>query len=75
MNKLYLLSYCPFCQKVQQFLSENPKESVQVFFVDQDGTKEEVAEKAGNSQFPVIEKEDGTFMFESDDIINYLSAL
>ena len=70
--KLYALTYCPFCQKVQGFMKKNNIDNVQVLYIDEDeAAKEALIEGSGGKQVPCLHFGD-TWMLESNDIIDYM---
>lgn len=75
MIDLYIWKSCPFCRKVLQAVDEmGLQEGRDYQVIDAaPGTpgREEVAKKGGKSMVPFL-VDDDTFMYESDDIIEYL---
>lgn len=75
MIELYLWDRCPFCQKVVRAAQEiGLKENVDYTVIDAGpGTsgRMKVNDVGGKTTVPFLIDGD-TFMYESDDIINYL---
>lgn len=70
--RLVVMNRCPFCKKVEYFLSKNNlQDKVRVESVDDTpGLRDEVLEKGGMAQYPVLIMGDEA-MYESMDIIQY----
>lgn len=66
---LFSAFWCPYCQKVKQFLDDNPVYNVEICDVDKDW---DTPTKHGVKQLPALLRTDGTLMVESDDIIQYI---
>lgn len=66
---LFSAVWCPHCQKVKQFLEENPQYEVDICDVDVDF---DTPTSHGVKQLPALLKITGTLMVESDDIIEYI---
>lgn len=69
--KLFVGTACPHCRKVENFMEENNIE-IQIVNIneDRDGMKE-LIEKGGKRQVPCL-FHDGEYMYESNDIIEFL---
>lgn len=70
--RLYVLPGCPFCAKVDAFLDENGLE-VEHLDVTQGTNGEDLVRIGGKRQCPCL-LIDGRPLYESDDIIAYLSG-
>ena len=70
MLDLYMLETCPFCKKVIKFLEENGIEYNKIDVSNSENHRR-LLETGGKDQVPFISDE-GTRLYESDDIINYL---
>lgn len=68
--KLFVFEHCPFCIKAMMLanLKNMPVEFVYLQNHDVDAR----IEKVGANMVPILEKEDGTYMAESLDIVKYL---
>ncbi|MDD7362594.1 MAG: glutathione S-transferase N-terminal domain-containing protein [Peptoniphilus sp.] len=71
--QLYAATYCPFCRKVINFMEKNElDDKIDILFIDKDDRYEkELLEGGGTKQVPCLHFGD-TWMYESDDIIEYL---
>ena len=58
--KLFVGTICPYCKKVENFMSEN---NIDIKIVN--------IEKGGKRQVPCL-YHDGEYLYESDDIIKFL---
>ena len=71
--KLFVGTVCPYCKKVENFTKE---ENIELEVVnineDRDGLNE-LVEKGGKRQIPCL-YHDGEYLYESDDIIEFLKA-
>lgn len=66
---IYVSSYCPYCHKVQDFVSRNNLE-VEYQMIDDPQIRNELILHAGKAQVPyLIDKNYDIKMHESDDII------
>lgn len=77
--QLYFKPTCPYCLKVLNFFNSEGFTDY-VGFDTTDGISGEentksLKEHGGKVQVPYLIKEDGTGMYESDDIIEYVRAL
>lgn len=68
--KLFVFEHCPFCIKAMMLanLKNMPVEFVYLQNHDVDAR----IDKVGANMVPILEKEDGTYMAESLDIVKYL---
>ena len=76
MIELYLAERCPFCVKVRQFLDDEGIAYIAkpVPLVGSSPLKEELRKLGGKTQVPFLYDPDRNVkMFESDDIIDYIS--
>ena len=72
MVTIYTLPDCPFCNHVKSFAEDNDIKFEDKTIEDAENLKE-LIEKGGKKQVPFMVDEDNeTMMFESDDIIAYL---
>lgn len=71
--KLFVGTVCPYCKKVENFMKE---ENIELEVVnineDRDGLNE-LVENGGKRQIPCL-YHDGEYLYESDDIIEFLKA-
>ncbi|CDZ74599.1 Glutaredoxin [Peptoniphilus sp. ING2-D1G] len=71
---LFFFPECPFCQKVLKFIDENKIEGIELRDINKDEAKEkELIHLGGKRQVPALKIGD-KIMYESDDIIEYLST-
>lgn len=70
--KLYALTYCPFCQKVINFMNKNNlNDRVEILYKDKNPEYEQaLIEGGGSKQVPCLQYDD-QWLYESDDIIAY----
>lgn len=69
--KLFVGTACPHCRKVENFMEENNIE-IQIVNINEDGeAMKELIEKGGKRQVPCL-FHDGEYMYESNDIIEFL---
>ena len=69
--KLFVGTICPYCQKVESFMEENNIE-IEVVNIENDReAMRELIEKGGKRQIPCL-YHDGEYLYESDDIIEFL---
>ena len=69
--KLFVGTACPHCRKVENFMEENNIE-IQIVNINEDReTMKELIEKGGKRQVPCL-FHDGEYMYESNDIIEFL---
>jgi glutaredoxin 3 len=75
MMTLYVKTGCPFCAKVHKTAEELGVQFDEKNIADEAVAKELIA-RGGKRQVPyLVNDEDGTEMYESDDIIEYLHKL
>ena len=71
--KLFVGTVCPYCKKVENFMKE---ENIELEVVnineDRDGLNE-LVERGGKRQIPCL-YHDEEYLYESDDIIEFLKA-
>lgn len=72
MHRLFYFPSCPFCQKVLKFCEENRVELSLCNTRENSDYREELIRKGGKGQVPALEIE-GKILYESNEIINYLS--
>lgn len=74
---LYVSTFCFFCQKVLMFMRSNNIE-LEVRNTSDPAFRAQLVQGGGKTQVPclLIQQDDGRekWMYESDDIIQYLSA-
>lgn len=69
--KLFVGTACPHCRKVENFMEENNIE-IQIVNINEDREDmKELIEKGGKRQVPCL-FHDGEYMYESNDIIEFL---
>ena len=69
--KLFVGTACPHCRKVENFMEEN---NIEIQIVNISGERDamkELIEKGGERQVPCL-FHDGEYMYESNDIIEFL---
>jgi glutaredoxin len=75
---LYKADWCPFCRKVMRYIAQRwpyGEATIKMRDIDRDaGAKQDLLRVGGKDQVPCLFV-DGTPMYESDDIIRYLSTL
>ena len=69
--KLYVGTVCRFCKKVENFCEENSIDIPLVNINEDRDAMLELMEKGGKRQVPCL-YHDGEYLYESDDIINFL---
>lgn len=70
---LYVGTICPFCKKVENFLNE---ENIELEIVNIEKDRDammKLIEEGGKRQVPCL-YHDGEYLYESDDIIEFLKA-
>ncbi len=75
MIELFMLSTCPYCHKVMDYMDAH---GIEYKMIDiNDRQNEEVLIKIGGKrQVPfIVDKEHNIEMYESDDILEYLKTL
>ncbi len=71
--KIYIYDHCPYCMRVLMFLGiKNIACDIDVLLNDDEQTPNQLI---GKKIVPILEKEDGTAIGESLDIIQYLDSL
>ena len=70
--ELFYKPTCPYCHKVMSFMEQNNIELPMHDIVADDAARERLIEVGGKRQVPCLFI-DGTAMYESNDIIAYLS--
>ena len=68
---LYHFDMCPFCVKVNQYLTQNSIQIPMKNILTDSQAKLELLEIGGKTQVPCLVI-DGKALYESDDIINWL---
>lgn len=66
---LFTAIWCPHCQKVKKFLTDNPQYRVDICDVDKDFS---TPTQYGVKQLPALVRHDDMLMVESADIIEYI---
>ena len=75
MFDLFELERCPYCQKVMKYMDENDIEYVK-HDIDNKQEEETLIRLGGKRQVPFLfNQKSGLKMYESADIIEYLSSL
>lgn len=72
--KLFVATLCPYCKKVENFMDE---EGIKLNVVNVDNDSDAMAEliqKGGKRQVPCL-FHDGEYMYESNDIIEFLKSV
>ena len=69
--KLYVGTVCRFCKKVKDFMAENNIEIPTVNIQEDRDAMLDLVENGGKRQVPCL-YHDGKYLYESDDIIEYL---
>lgn len=70
---LYVGTICPFCKKVENFLNEENIE-LEIVNIEKDrDAMQKLIEEGGKRQVPCL-YHDGEYLYESDDIIEFLNA-
>lgn len=68
---LYVGTICPFCKKVENFLNEENIE-LEIINIEKDRkAMQKLIEEGGKRQVPCL-YHDGEYLYESDDIIEFL---
>ncbi len=64
---------CPYCAKVRQFFSDNHVSYVSLVSPTNSPSRDILLKLGGKAQVPfLIDFDKGSFMYESDDIIDYV---
>ncbi|MED7818986.1 MULTISPECIES: glutaredoxin 2 [unclassified Francisella] len=71
--KIYLYHHCPFCIKVR-LVADLSKLNYEIIFLANDDEKAHI-DRIGSKQVPFLEKNDGSFIKESDEICKYIAKL
>ena len=75
MLDLYVSQYCPYCKKVMNYLQENDVEFNMLDVADSVNF-DKLVKLGGKDQVPFLnDTENDVLMYESDDIIDYISKL
>lgn len=69
--KLFVGTMCKYCKKVENFLEENNIKLPIVNIQENSDALTELIEKGGKRQVPCL-YHDGNYLYESDDIIDFL---
>lgn len=70
---LYVGTICPFCKKVENFLNEENIE-LEIVNIEKDrDAMQKLIDEGGKRQVPCL-FHDGKYLYESDDIIEFLKA-
>ena len=69
--KLYVGTVCRFCKKVEDFMAENNIEIPTVNIQEDRDAMLDLVENGGKRQVPCL-YHDGKYLYESNDIIEYL---
>ena len=69
--KLFVGTACPHCRKVENFMEENNIEIQIVNISEERDAMKELIENGGTRQVPCL-FHDGEYMYESNDIIEFL---
>lgn len=69
--KLFVGTACPHCRKAENFMEENNIEIQIVNINENRDAMKELIEKGGKRQVPCL-FHDGEYMYESNDIIEFL---
>lgn len=72
--ELFYKPTCPYCHKVMSFMEQNNIDLPMHDIVADDAARERLIEVGGKRQVPCLFI-DGKAMYESGDIINYLSEV
>lgn len=71
--KLYIYEHCPFCVRPRMMIAWKKLNVEQVILSNDD--EDTPISMIGAKQVPILEKDDGSFMGESLDIVHYLDGL
>ena len=70
MYELYVLETCPYCHKVMEYLDKNNIKKI----ITDENVHKELLKIGGHDQVPFLyDKEKGIKLYESDDIIEFIS--
>lgn len=70
-EKLFYMNYCPYCEKVREYMKENNIELEEVNIDEDKKGREELISKGGKLQVPMLLIGDQP-LYESLDIIEWL---
>lgn len=70
--KLYFMDNCPFCHKVMEYIKDKDISVQMVDIYADPKNEEELINLGGKNQVPML-LIDGNPLYESDDIIDWLS--
>ena len=71
--KLYIYDHCPFCARVA-YIAQSLELNIELVSVDYDDAQT-LIDLIGKKMVPVLQKDDGSIMAESLDIIAYFMNL
>ncbi|HOK62979.1 MAG TPA: glutathione S-transferase N-terminal domain-containing protein [Soehngenia sp.] len=71
--KLYYMDYCPFCNRVINYIKENNLE-IELRNINIKENYDELISKGGLDQVPML-LIDGKPLYESEDIIKFLNGI
>lgn len=71
--KLYIYDHCPYCVRARMIFGLRGMDAEQVVLQNNDETTP--ISMIGVKQVPILEKEDGSYMGESLDIVRYIDEL
>ncbi len=71
--KLYIYDHCPFCVRARMIFGLKKIAVEQIILMDDD--KETPISMIGRKMLPILQKEDGSFLPESMDIVHYVDQL
>lgn len=71
--KLFIGTICPYCAKVENFMEEEGIEIPTVNIQEDPEAMRELINNGGKRQVPCL-YHDGEYLYESDDIIEFLKA-
>lgn len=69
--KIYLYHHCPYCIKVR-LVADLSKLDYEMIILANDDEKSHI-DRIGSKQVPFLEKDDGTFIIESDEICKFIA--
>lgn len=73
LMKLYYYEHCPYCIRTLMLVSAKRMDIKKIVLANDD--EETPINMIGKKMLPILEKDDGTFMPESLDIVDYLDHL
>lgn len=73
MMKLYLYEHCPFCVRAQMIFGFKKLPIEKIYLMDDD--KQTPTAMIGRIMLPILQKNDGSYLPESLDIVNYVDSL